>query len=219
MSTNCGIYQIENLQTGDIYIGQSKDLEYRRRLHFWHLERGSHYNIHLQRAYNKYGKKFFIFKPIDFCKKSELTSLEQHYVDKLNPQYNICRKAVDSPKGVVRSQETRERISKSNKGKHNITEETRRKLKEKSHQRGKPRTEDEKRRISIKNSGSGNGMYGRGVLKELCKRGHPLTPSNVYVSNLKNGKKLRVCRTCHIARNLKYRKNIRPGFRTNESTE
>ena len=44
----CGIYKIENLVDGKIYIGSSLNLENREYKHFWMLSRNTHDNQHLQ---------------------------------------------------------------------------------------------------------------------------------------------------------------------------
>lgn len=55
-----GIYKIVNAQTGLVYVGQTgQSFERRFWLHQWKLKRGVHDNIHLQRAWDKYGEDSF----------------------------------------------------------------------------------------------------------------------------------------------------------------
>jgi group I intron endonuclease len=114
-----GIYKIENILNGDMYIGQAAILENRERNHFYTLRKNTHRNRHLQRAFNKYGEDSFIFEILLICEKDKetLTYYEQHYVDILHPAYNICRNCVESRLGVKSSKKTRKKLSSARKGK------------------------------------------------------------------------------------------------------
>lgn len=52
-----GIYKIENLINHKVYIGQSKDINTR-----WNRHRTNEHNIHLKRAFEKYGIENFSFE-------------------------------------------------------------------------------------------------------------------------------------------------------------
>lgn len=112
-----GIYQICNLITGDLYIGQAVNLKKRECRHLWELQNNIHHSKYLQNAVNKYGIDNFIFTKLIFCEKEELTSLEQYLVDFYQPKYNMCKEVVTSCLGIKRSSETRRKISSSHKGK------------------------------------------------------------------------------------------------------
>lgn len=90
-----GIYKIENLATGRIYIGKSKNVIDRFKQHKQSLKNGHHVNKNLQKDYNIYGKsnfEFSILKKTDDVKK--LYYYESYYVDKYNCNkngYNIKR--------------------------------------------------------------------------------------------------------------------------------
>lgn len=56
-----GIYCIENLSNSKKYIGQSVNISDRWKKHISELNRGSHHNDYLQKAWNKYGKNEFKF--------------------------------------------------------------------------------------------------------------------------------------------------------------
>lgn len=77
-----GIYMIENQVNGKIYIGQTSDLERRKKEHLNKLKNKTHHNLHLQNSFNKYGEDNFVFKII---KKNIpyylLDSLEKRYID------------------------------------------------------------------------------------------------------------------------------------------
>ena len=91
LSGAVGIYAIINKVNGHIYVGQSKDLLHRKRDHFRALERNCHFNPHLQSAFNFYGKQSFEFYVIELAKICELNEKEQHWIDKMDAEYNIIR--------------------------------------------------------------------------------------------------------------------------------
>ena len=111
-----GIYKITNLFNGSFYIGSSSDIERRFAQHFNDLRKNKHHSILLQRSVNKYGLENFIFEIIDYCNEDELLTLEQFYIDTLQPDYNILKTA-GSCLGVKRSDETKKKISEVRKNK------------------------------------------------------------------------------------------------------
>ena len=78
-----GIYKIENLITGKIYIGSSLNIEKRFLRHKNELIKKRHVNIHLQREFNKYGIECLIFKILEECNKERLKEIEQLYLDNI----------------------------------------------------------------------------------------------------------------------------------------
>ena len=56
-----GIYKIVNLENNKVYIGSAKNLNERCDRHFSDLNKNTHRNKHLQRAFNLYGKSVFEF--------------------------------------------------------------------------------------------------------------------------------------------------------------
>lgn len=115
-----GIYTITNLLDNKIYVGYATNFRKRKGDHFANLNSNKHKNIHLQRAYNKYGKSNFICELIEECEVEYLTSLENYWsnlLDSHNPErgYNIRPTGIDIL--VSHSQETRNKISKSHLGK------------------------------------------------------------------------------------------------------
>lgn len=76
-----GIYSIVCLKNSKIYIGQSKDIKLRWLSHKEELQKGTHQNRHLQRAWNKYGENSFIFSIIEECNEESLTEREQYWID------------------------------------------------------------------------------------------------------------------------------------------
>jgi group I intron endonuclease len=90
-----GIYMIKNLINGKIYVGSAVHLSDRLSHHFHQLINNSHHSIHLQNAWNQ-NNTCFVCGVIEFVEdKSQLTLVEQKYIDKYNSAndkygYNIC---------------------------------------------------------------------------------------------------------------------------------
>jgi group I intron endonuclease len=79
-----GIYQIQNIVNGSVYIGSSNDMSKRWIDHRKLLRKNTHTNQHLQNAWNKYGEQSFSFvilehRPND--SKKALLYREQEYLD------------------------------------------------------------------------------------------------------------------------------------------
>ena len=67
-----GIYNIRNIINNNIYIGSASNLKNRWNVHKHKLSNNKHVNIHLQRAFNKYGSENFIFEVIEYVDKYNL---------------------------------------------------------------------------------------------------------------------------------------------------
>jgi len=113
---NCGIYQIKNIITGDLYIGQSINLNRRKSQHFYELKKNAHHSPYMQNSFNKYGESKFKFEILLYCEENELTFYEQILVNRWNPVYNTCKEIVTSPKGVKRSEEHKQKMREWWKG-------------------------------------------------------------------------------------------------------
>lgn len=111
-----GIYMLTNKLTGDIYVGQSVDLR-KRFLNYFNLSYLSRRNeLIISRALIKYGYSNFSVTILEYCDKCELDVREQHYFYTLNPQYNIQKVAGGSSKGLILSEETKNKISRPSFG-------------------------------------------------------------------------------------------------------
>jgi group I intron endonuclease len=146
-----GIYKIICAINNKVYIGQSVDMIKRKASHFYYLRNDSHRNEHLQRAFNKYGEEFFKYEILEECYFEKLDEREEHYMklykslDRMYG-YNIMK---TEHKKYRHSLETKEKISKSNKGKTR-SEETKRRLSIASKGRIMPTESIEKMRIKRK---------------------------------------------------------------------
>lgn len=84
----CGIYCIENLVNGKKYIGQSIDIYARWLAHKWKLNNSCHNNLHLMKAWKKYGEGNFAFTIIEECNRHELDKKEVSWIKTLQTRQN-----------------------------------------------------------------------------------------------------------------------------------
>lgn len=113
---NCGIYVIRNLINDNIYIGSSVNIKKRFCQHRNSLRKNKHHNKYLQRSWNKYGEENFEFIVIERHSYPEkILGRENKCILLYNPEYNSVR--VNKEGRFVLSEETKRRISESNKGK------------------------------------------------------------------------------------------------------
>ena len=113
-----GVYLISNNVNGKCYVGSTIHLDQRRREHFSKLANNKHINVHLQNAYNKYGREAFDFEvletiDIDDNIKDKLLKREQFWIDNLKPEYNILLVA-GSNLGYHHTEAAKHRKSPSN---------------------------------------------------------------------------------------------------------
>lgn len=80
---NCGIYKIENLINGKVYIGQSINISKRWSVHKFH---GTHTtnNSHLYLSMRHYGINNFSFEVIEYCPIESLNEREQYWIQFYN---------------------------------------------------------------------------------------------------------------------------------------
>jgi group I intron endonuclease len=135
-----GIYCIENINNNKKYIGYSRNFSIRFGLHKSYLRRNLHVNRYLQSAWNKYGEECFNFYIIEeYPKDEELLKLMEIYFIAYNNSYyadncgyNLTRGGEASGRivsdetriklslshvGYKWSEESKEKLSKTNKGK------------------------------------------------------------------------------------------------------
>jgi group I intron endonuclease len=144
-----GIYMITNKLTGDIYIGQSKNISNRFKNYFnlSYLKSKDSYKIN--RALIKYEYSNFSVRILEYCDKSKLLVKEQYYIDKLNPQYNIL-KITRNYLNSKHKEETKAKISKSLKGVY---------VKEKSYLFGSLHKEENKKLMNLNKQRGNNPLY------------------------------------------------------------
>tara|TARA_B100001057_G_C22500877_1_gene813973 strand:+ start:35 stop:754 length:720 start_codon:yes stop_codon:yes gene_type:complete len=76
-----GVYKIHCVGNNRDYIGSAVKHLNRWSSHRYMLEKGSHFNRHLQNAYKKYGKKSFKYSLIEECVEGKLVEREQYWID------------------------------------------------------------------------------------------------------------------------------------------
>ena len=134
-----GVYEITNLQDGRAtsYVGSSADVRRRWRDHVLMLRGGRHHNLHLQRAWDKYGEGAFSFCVLEqVADEKDLLEREQCFLARafeVGGTYNIAQDATASMLGHAFSEEHRRRMSKAQMGNQawlgrRHTEETKRKI-------------------------------------------------------------------------------------------
>lgn len=170
-----GIYSITNKKTGQMYIGQSINIERRFKEHI----RGDGCpNSRIDNAIQKYGKDCFKFKIIEEFNEDTpflndvLNDSEQYYIAAYNTfqndfHYNLTPGGDFSPMKVS---EIVQRISGENHpmyGQH-LSEETKKKLSETN--TGKKLSEKTKKKMSEAKFGKNNGMYGKHHSEETKKK-------------------------------------------------
>lgn len=79
----CGIYKIENLINGKVYIGQSVDIQYRFNNHKSESfnPKSNAYDTAIHRAIRKYGVDNFSFEIIEECDQNKLREREIYWID------------------------------------------------------------------------------------------------------------------------------------------
>lgn len=80
-----GIYMITNVVTGKFYIGSAKSFFNRYKRHEGDFLKKKHHSKYLQRSYDKYGSKKFIFSILELCEINKLIKMEQWYFDNFKP--------------------------------------------------------------------------------------------------------------------------------------
>lgn len=93
-TTHC-IYRIVCFYSGYLYIGRTSNSSKRCDEHFKSLEKGTHHNIRLQSAYNKYGRDSFYFEVIENgLTREQAIEREQYWIAHLNTYlhgYNMSK--------------------------------------------------------------------------------------------------------------------------------
>lgn len=98
-----GIYGIRNTVNGMVYVGSAALIYSRWRLHRCHLRNNKHYNVHLQRSWNKHGEESFVFEVLERCERSTEVLIAREdfwmncYAGHLYNMSNRARPGLDKP--------------------------------------------------------------------------------------------------------------------------
>jgi group I intron endonuclease len=122
-----GVYAIQNLVTGRTYIGSSRNLSRRWKVHLYDLKHGEHHARELQTDWQLYGESSFVFVVLERIQDAELLLIsEQLHLDRIDNPYNtykradyreFCRELGYTNRGRVRSAATRAKIAAGHRGK------------------------------------------------------------------------------------------------------
>lgn len=91
-----GIYRWVNKITKESYVGSSTNITKRLRKYYcinYLNSRLSVYNSRIYEALLNYGYSNFNLEILRYCDKNSLIHWEQYYINKLKPEYNICKTA------------------------------------------------------------------------------------------------------------------------------
>lgn len=118
-----GIYAIINKNDNKYYVGSCSSFKSRISYHKSKLRNNKHDNNYLQNSWNSNGESAFKFIVLEFCSIDELQVRESHWMNETrcyerNFGYNLDRISIRK----MHSEETKLKISNSNKGKKNSIE-------------------------------------------------------------------------------------------------
>lgn len=175
------VYCISNLINNKVYIGKTGSLRKRKNSHLCKLREGTHYNSHLQRAWNKYKEFNFKIEIIDSAvTELEIYEMEKYYIKLANSHlrefgYNLTyggeggtftQEVKDRMskrlKGVPKSEEHKRKIGSSNKGKNSgkkLSENHVEKIRYSLFQQ--VQSDETKKKRALKQTGSGNHRFGK----------------------------------------------------------
>lgn len=190
-----GVYQITNHTNGKRYIGSSAHVKGRWRTHLSLLRRREHPNAHLQAAFDKYGQGAFGFSLLEDIEDTlQLVTREQHYLDTLNPEYNIAQMA-GSTLGCCPSDEIKRKLSEAHKGqpgfwygKH-LSDEIKQKISE-AH-KGKHLSKEHRAKISAATTGLYRSAEHRRKLSEVLKGRRPSEEARLNMSKAQQARQHR----------------------------
>lgn len=157
-----GIYKIKNTLNNKVYVGSSINIEKSWTEHIRSLQKHSHRNQYLQRAWDLHGENVFEFSIIEECLGEELLVFEQKWLNEyqsFEPEkgYNICESAGNTL-GRKHTDESKLKISENH---HDVSGENNPMFGIPSPNRGKPRSEETKKKISEKLKGKKSWSEGK----------------------------------------------------------
>lgn len=107
------IYGILNRTNRKYYIGSTTNFDKRKKEHLKSLRSNRHHSYLLQEDWNEDLFDFVILEEV--VGRDDLKPREQWWIDNMDSFYNIC-KLSDSSLGVVRREETKEKLRQANLG-------------------------------------------------------------------------------------------------------
>lgn len=153
------IYAIKNKINHKMYVGMTNNYKKRVEHHLYELKHNKHHSQKLQRAFNKYGEnnfEFYVLLEVDKMEGLELK--EKEFIKKYDTYKNgyNCSEGGEKLPNYKQPETTRQALLKRNKGnKYGL---------------GMKMPQSAKDKISKKNSGKGNGMYGKKHTEEELQK-------------------------------------------------
>lgn len=123
------IYIIKSLTTDRTYVGSTINFEQRKKDHLTTLRNNKHHSQKLQNHVNKYSLEDIYFEILEECEVEKLVEREQFYLDTIDSYFNTAKIAENSLRGLVKTKEWGENISKSKKGVNTSTEYSKQRVK------------------------------------------------------------------------------------------
>ncbi len=161
------IYAIVNSVTRDMYVGSAVAVNRRWNAHRSQLRNGKHHCKHLQNAHIKYGADNFDWEIIELVSNAaDLIEREQFWLDFFAPAYNK-RKIADSCLGVLRSSESKQKMSLAQTGRKQSPETI---AKRSAALKGKPRSAETRAKISASHIGIRPDDIARAKMSDSAKR-------------------------------------------------
>jgi DNA-binding transcriptional regulator YhcF (GntR family) len=77
MDERAGVYAIRCVPTGQVYVGSSKDVSWRKVVHWARLRNGTHYNLRLQEAWTRHGEEAFVFEVLELLDDPDTARLRE----------------------------------------------------------------------------------------------------------------------------------------------
>lgn len=167
-SKQSGIYKITCIANNSFYIGSCKEFKRRYRGHLGSLRRGTHHSKKMQNVFNKHGENSFVFEVIEVMIGStelERQTREQWYLDHLwskailNIRKNTDKVKYRKPVSQEFKEAARERArtnpamiaNRFQEGHHGLKGENNPMFGKPSPTKGKPLSEEHRRKIGEKN--------------------------------------------------------------------
>lgn len=171
---NCGIYKIEHVATGRVYVGSAINIRRRWHIHRHQLKKGTHHSGKLQRAWDKYGELAFRFAFIAECAKEDLIATEQWFLDvfrAVERGFN-CNPTAGSWLGRQHTAEARAKIAAQKRGVpvgigHVVSTEARAKIG--AANRGRIPSEEAKARLRLARKGKKPSLGMKHSMESLAK--------------------------------------------------
>ena len=110
------IYLIKNNVSGSVYVGQTRYSLSKR--FSAHITESKNPKVKLHKAISAYGKESFTIETLEECDSTNLDERERFWISLLNPEYNMTLGGDGGILGYRHTQESKDKISKSLRGKN-----------------------------------------------------------------------------------------------------